>query len=121
VLREAKARQIPGEPRRRWFRDDDFDLYVWYRPDGGFAGFQLCYDKLDDEHAFTWLANKGATHHRVDEPQRGMFAKQTPILVAGRSFPAARVREAFLTASAELDTGIRAFVVDVLGQKHARA
>jgi hypothetical protein len=116
MLREAKARQIRGEPRRRWFRDDDFDLYVWYRADGSFTGFQLCYDKLDDEHAFTWLADRGATHHRVDA-QRGLFAGQTPILVAGRSFSAVRVHEAFRAASGELDAAIRAFVLDVLNRQ----
>ena len=48
-----KTRQIPGEGIRRWFRDDELDLIVWYGDDGSIEGFQLCYDKLQHERALT--------------------------------------------------------------------
>ena len=42
MLTEIKGtRQIPGEGRRRWFRDDELDLIVWYEENGAIAGFQL--------------------------------------------------------------------------------
>ena len=47
MLSEIKnARQVPGEGKRRWFRDDDFDLIIWYDDSDTVFGFQLCYDKL---------------------------------------------------------------------------
>jgi hypothetical protein len=116
MLREAKAKQNRGEPRRRWFRDEDFDLYVWYLADGAFAGFQLCYDKQNDEHAFTWFAGV-ATHHRVDDARGSMQTGRTPILVAGRSLEAATLCEAFDAASTKLDPEIRAYVLKILAEQ----
>ena len=48
------ARQIAGEGTRRWFRDDNLDLIVWYDDSSEISGFQLCYDKYDRERAITW-------------------------------------------------------------------
>ncbi len=60
MLRElADVRQIPGEPRRRWFADDYFDLIVWFDKRGQIIGFQLCYDLPRDEHALTWHEEHG--------------------------------------------------------------
>lgn len=114
MLREAKARQIVGEPQRRWFRDEDFDLYVWAHRDGRIAGFQLCYDKRTSEHAFTWLDDRGMAHHRVDDPERGYAAAQTPLLVPGDRFSADRVRINFQAASAAIDPSVRAKVIEIL-------
>ena len=48
-----EVRQIPDEPRRRWFRSDDLDLIVWCDESGAPTSFQLCYDKPRSEHALT--------------------------------------------------------------------
>ncbi len=46
MLRELKqVRQHKGEPRRRWFNDDYFDLIVWFSEKDSISGFQLCCDK----------------------------------------------------------------------------
>ena len=114
MLREAKARQIPGEPRRRWFRDEDFDLFVWFAPDETICGFQLCYDKQEDQHAFTWFAGCAATHHRVDEPDEAYAYGQSPMLVAGNALPAERVGMEFVAASVRLEPAIRTLVQQTL-------
>jgi hypothetical protein len=44
--------------------DDYFDLIVWYEPDGGVHGFQLCYDKPGRERALTWTLVDGFRHGR---------------------------------------------------------
>ena len=50
MLREmASVRQQDSSVRRRWFRDDYFDLFTWQEPDGGIVGFQLCYDLQIDK------------------------------------------------------------------------
>ena len=41
MLREIQARQLPGEPARRWFSSPDIDLYIWLGEDGAPTGFQL--------------------------------------------------------------------------------
>ena len=46
MLTEAtNVEQIEGEPRRRWFQDVEWDLFVWEDNPGNIVGFQLCYDK----------------------------------------------------------------------------
>jgi hypothetical protein len=83
MLREIQARQLPGEPPRRWFTSPDIDLFVWLGADGAPTGFQLCYDKQRREHALTWTQAAGFTHMGVDggESRPGRY-KGTPILVA---------------------------------------
>jgi hypothetical protein len=86
MLREIQARQLPGEPARRWFTSPDIDLFVWLGADGAPTGFQLCYDKQQREHALTWTLAAGFTHMGVDggESRPGRY-KGTPILVANGS------------------------------------
>jgi hypothetical protein len=83
MLREIQARQLAGEPGRRWFTSPDIDLFVWLGDDGKPTGFQLCYDKQRREHALTWTQAAGFTHMGVDggESRPGRY-KGTPILVA---------------------------------------
>jgi hypothetical protein len=83
VLREIAARQIEGEPGRRWFTSADIDLFVWLDDEGAPTGFQLCYDKQVREHALTWTQANGYSHMAVDggESRPGRY-KGTPILVA---------------------------------------
>jgi hypothetical protein len=83
MLREIQARQLSGEPGRRWFTSADIDLFVWVGEDGAPTGFQLCYDKQRREHALTWTRAAGYTHMGVDggESRPGRY-KGTPILVA---------------------------------------
>jgi hypothetical protein len=83
MLREiSDVRQIPGDPRRRWFSDDAFDLIVWESRAGGIAGFQLCYDNGGDQRALTWAPEAGLRHCAVDTGEsRPGKPKSVPILV----------------------------------------
>ncbi|HEX8131457.1 MAG TPA: hypothetical protein VF527_20320 [Pyrinomonadaceae bacterium] len=46
MLREIyNVTQIPGQGPRRWFNDENLDLFVWYDASGRTIGFQLCFDK----------------------------------------------------------------------------
>ena len=58
----TKVNQIEGEPRRRWFADDFFDLIVWFDESEDIVGFQLCCDKSRQEKALTWLKHSGHIH-----------------------------------------------------------
>lgn len=116
LLRElSDARQVPGEPRRRWFCSAELDLIVWVNDLQEPVGFQLCYDKLTRERAITWRAGRGFDHAAVDSgddmPTR---YKGTPILVADGIFDNNRVADTFREAGAGVPEPMRTFVADAL-------
>src|SRR5712671_7091134 len=77
------VRQVPGDPRRRWFSSDDMDLIVWYDDSDALIGFQLCYDKLRSERALRWEPEVGYRHTAIDNGESNISPryKATPILV----------------------------------------
>jgi hypothetical protein len=113
MLAELKdVAQIPGQAKRRWFTDEFFDLIVWYGKDDTITGFQLCYDKEDDERAFTWRMSSSATHHRVDDGESKPTRKATPILLPDGMFDHRTIADRFLIESTNLDTDIASFVYE---------
>ena len=89
MIREIlPVRQNEGEPFRRWFTDDYWDLYVWFNDKKKIVGFQLCYGKPDDEHALTWLTEGKFIHTRVSDSSPGRYGPtmEAPILVADGLF-----------------------------------
>ncbi|MCU0595538.1 MAG: hypothetical protein MUC98_08780 [Desulfobacterota bacterium] len=87
MLREIHdVRQFPGEPRRRWFSDEGFDLIVWTDSDNRLLGFQLCYDKPSDQKALTWLEHEGYRHSRIDDGDNPGKMKASPVLEADGHF-----------------------------------
>ncbi len=88
-------RQNEGEPKRRWFIDDYFDLVVWLN-ENDIEGFQLCYNKSEDQHAFTWHKNSGYMHNRVDDGEdKPGKPKGIPILITDYHFPYEEVAAIF--------------------------
>ncbi len=114
------VKNIDNEPRRRWFADDDFDLIVWYDPDGRIVGFQLCYDTKKDQRSFTWKESGTLRHDRIDdgEGNPGRY-KSSPILIPDDSFDAPRVAERFMARGALLDPPIFAIVIQKLKEWRA--
>jgi hypothetical protein len=112
VLKEVQLSCQPGgEPIRRWFSDDHHDLIVWLANDGGIIGFQFCYDKSGDEHALTWLKDKGFAHRRIDDGEgRGLHHKMTPILIPDGIIDIGRIRSLFRLVCGEVDKDIVALV-----------
>lgn len=113
MLYEAPCRpDIAGEPnRRRWFTDDFFDLFVWYTAAGEVLGFQLCYDKLQDQHALTWRSDLGFTHKRVDDGGRTR-RQATEWLLPDGSFNCDPILTRFLRESARVDPDIVSLIAD---------
>lgn len=117
VLREiSNVRQIEGEPRRRWFSNANFDLYVWQSADGEISAFQLAYDKQDDERIVSWQRDRGLTHAAVDggEARRDGPFKGTPILVGDGDFDPTETITRLRIARGGLDSHIFAFVATTL-------
>jgi hypothetical protein len=97
MLREFKpTRQVPGEPKRRWFESSRCDLIIWLHPDESAKGFQFCYDKDSKEHALTWLEGSGFSHMAVDHgPSVTGHGKGTPLLTVSRPFDVLHIRDEF--------------------------
>jgi hypothetical protein len=116
ILREHHdVRQIPGEPRRRWFTSNQFDLIVWLGDKGEFTGFELCYDRHRRERALVWRPATGFSHMAIDdgEGQPGKH-KATPVLVADGQFDVARVRADFSHESTSLPKDLADYVLALL-------
>jgi hypothetical protein len=62
VLREIlDLTQDDPASTRRWFHDDDFDLFT-READGELAAFELCYGMQSGERALVWTHEKGYFH-----------------------------------------------------------
>jgi len=107
----SHVKQIQGEPKRRWFIDEFFDLYIWFDDSNGIVGFQLSYDKKRHCRALTWWQDKGYLHDKIDDGEgRPGQHKSTPILAPDGIFDKKAIADAFVKASAGLDEGIIKFI-----------
>jgi hypothetical protein len=104
----SQVRQIPGEPRRRWFYSDDFDLVIWFNDDGSPTGFELCYDKRTLQRAVRWDSQHGLQTRVVDEgEERPGKHKATPLLLTDVDLlDLPRVRSAFAAESPSLPRAV---------------
>ena len=114
MLPDTPITRKPGQPPRKWMSDDFFDLIVWYAPDQSVHGFQLCYDKDEEEKAITWIRGKGLQHSLVDTGEVLPTENHSPVLVHGGAFPATRVRGEFLRRSVNLSPKLRRLVLSKL-------
>lgn len=105
-------RQIEGEPKRRWFSDDYFDLIVWFEK-GNIIGFQLSYGRFKDEHALTWHKQFGYGHYRVDDGEgRPGKPKSTPVLLPDGNFDYEKMADVFKRESTAVDKNIAGFIME---------
>ena len=118
LAEHMKVSQIEGEPRRRWFADDYFDLIVWFDESDEIFGFQLCYGKSRHERALTWFKDTGYMHHRVDDGEHtiDIIRKATPILVSDGSFDHEQIAILFKGQSTEIEEKISKFVYEKVSQ-----
>lgn len=105
------VRQVPGEPRRRWFSDEEFDLIVWYGDDDAITGFQLLYRVGCEERALTWTEEGGHDHKLVDTGDELPGEHRSPILVPDGVLDKTYLLERFLAAATDLETAVTTFVV----------
>jgi hypothetical protein len=115
LVEVTDVQQVPGDPRRRWFMDEYFDLIVWYAGES-ISGFQLCYDKTIKERALTWHGVKGFSHERIDDGEIPGRYKMTPVLVPDGQFDSEQIASRFRRESSAIDPGVARFVLEVLSQ-----
>jgi hypothetical protein len=120
VLHEIKdVRQERGAGRRRWFESEGMDLVVWLDSRDAVAGFQICYDLGQGEHALTWRPGGGFAHHAVDQGDTTPLKNEAPMLVPDGSVPWASVTRMFNQRSAELEAPLRDLVHAKLAEQEA--
>jgi hypothetical protein len=110
MLQEITAAKQDGKDRKRWFRDDTFDVYVWQNGKGEFTTLQLCYDRAHDERVMRWSKARGYSHERIDAPETKPGRAMSAILVVDGMFPADIVLERFRGVAGEMPHEIAVFV-----------
>ncbi|HOD16119.1 MAG TPA: hypothetical protein PK307_14570 [Spirochaetota bacterium] len=117
MLKELNVAQKEEDIFRRWFKDDYFDLIVWYnRNDYSIRGFQLCYDIARNERSLTWTAGRGFAHTGVDEGARPMRHPSSPTLVEDGIFPGQSVVERFIRSCTGIDRVISRLVISKINE-----
>lgn len=110
---DNNIRQIEGDPPRRWWSDEFFDLIVWSEPDGSVWGFQLCYDRGHAPRALTWTKAQGYSHAGIDDGEGSSGAhKGSPVLVRDGNFDTKSVGARLADASGGLPSALRVFIAD---------
>lgn len=113
MLREIRdVKQVPGEPRRRWFSDEAFDLIVWFEPEDQIIGFQLCYDKGTGQKALTWLKGDGYQHSRIDDGDNPGKMKASPVLETNGHFDRRGIGRRFAENKGDVPEKIADLVYD---------
>ena len=111
------TRQVPGEPPRRWFWDEYFDLILWFDTDGSIWGFQLCYDSTANPRALTWTKAAGYDHCGIDDGEgHGGTHKSSPILVSDGLFDHKSTGEKLAAAAGELPPELLSFVLEKINK-----
>jgi len=95
---------------RRWFRDNYFDLIIWYDENKVIVGFQLCYDVQNYERAITFSQGK-FSHNKIDQGNESPKKNRTPILVADGYFDDSIVLPKFIEATKNLEFEIVNYVI----------
>ena len=100
-----------GDPFRRWFSDDYFDLIIWENDKEQLIGFQLCYDIKGNEKAITFSDDK-FSHNKIDQGEDNPNKNLTPILVADGVFDKQSILSKFEKDSTNIDDQVREYVIN---------
>ena len=114
LLTENKAVWHDSGKGRRWFSDDYFDLIFWYDSLGTVTGFQLCYEKETNEHAFTWHREKGVSHHGIDTGEEVPTRNSSPVLVPDGNVPYETIVGEFKARAVGLEASLHSLVLGTL-------
>jgi hypothetical protein len=113
MLKEYQAKNHKGEPRRRWFSNEYFDVYVWQERESAVTKFELCYDKKGRERALAWAEGVGFCHYLIDSGEISPVKNRAPILVADTEIiPIEELLERFTRESSQIQQEIRSFIIE---------
>lgn len=115
MLYQIKVTQAKKNQHQLWFTDQSHDLFIWINPDNQPVAFQLCYNKLHNEHAVLWHQHHGYSHQQIDsgEPGDGKY-KMSPILLADGDVEPLRIAANFKLISRGIDPILAGFIYQKL-------
>lgn len=117
MLKElADIKQFAGEPRRRWFADEYFDLVVWQDASKEIVEFELSYDKSKNQRAIRWGKPVGYAHYRVDDGDWPGKHKASPVLLPDGYFDFGKIARLFARESKTIEKKIAKFVYEKILQ-----
>ena len=130
MFREINISKEPaeGEPKRRWYQSDYFDLYVFYFryseradqfADREFVGMQLCYDIRRKQRTLEWKKDSGFAHLAVKKGEGDTLTDHgasASLMHQGGEFDAERVLDRFMKESTTLPGLVRNFVLHKLAE-----
>jgi hypothetical protein len=78
MLQEYKSIRQHNSEYRRLFKDDEFELYVFYEREGNqMSGFQLVHNEMPSAHVLVWDRDRGL-HHYIMEDASGIVLVPAP-------------------------------------------
>ncbi|HNV69806.1 MAG TPA: hypothetical protein PKO06_08925 [Candidatus Ozemobacteraceae bacterium] len=112
TLRQVGKDIVEGGLTRRSFSNDYFDLFIWLDDQGQLREFQLCYEKMGNEHVITWSHEGTLSHRKVDGGKQQR--KMSSIFVPDGAFPRTLVCQRFAQNSSQLDPHLVAQIIEKL-------
>lgn len=110
LFEQKDVKQNEGEPFRRVFIDDYFDLYVWISETNEPIGFQLCYEKTLNERALSFI-NGNYSHTGIENGDNDLLGG-IPLLMADGEFGKYEILKRFIAESNKIDSRIRNYVIN---------
>ena len=111
MIREIKnvKQKVHGQ-FRRWFTDEDMDLFVWFKNHVP-VSFQLSYNKQGQEKAICWNTEDGFQIYTVDNGESNPLEyKMTPLYQPDIDFRSHEVARSFLLKSEYLEPSLADFI-----------
>ena len=106
----SNIKQQPRDQVRRWFNDNDMDLFVWFSRQGP-VGFQLSYNKQTNEKAICWSNENGFQHYSVDPGEvEPIKYKMSPLYSSDGDFDTYSIARAFLHNSEHIEVALADFI-----------
>ncbi len=104
--------------KRRWFTDNDLDLYVWQDHNGTIMQFQFSYNKPQDERIVKWSNNVGLSHYKVESGDPDPYKADTSAILVGEAhLDIDEVQKIFVRAAGKLDQDLYLFILSRLTLK----
>ena len=114
MIEEYKnIRQIENDVFRRYFSDQYFELYIFYKLNKeDITGFQLIYKKGKSQRVYTWMQDQGFKHSKIDDGDDKTGRNRSPILVDDGLFDKKNILKKFIKSSQNIEKKLVDFIVE---------
>jgi hypothetical protein len=116
MLREIKKiRQESHEFLKRWFQDEDIDLFIWQNDETDVARFELTYNKRRHEKSLVWSSQTGFTHYDIETGEGfSGHAKMSPICHPSEKNDISQVQQIFKNIPQKIASQVIQSIADLL-------